>query len=110
MVRLRPHATGSHKRQSKRFSNVASPWNREDLHKPQSAPGWQGAKSELLDGGWAVEWRSFTASYVDSPGGEPKQIRGTVLAVYKKLADGSWRCFRGMGGTEPGTTGKAGGV
>jgi ketosteroid isomerase-like protein len=41
--------------------------------------------------------RSFTASVVDSPGGEAKQIRGTVLGVLKKLPDGSWKCFRGMG-------------
>jgi hypothetical protein len=26
------------------------PWNRDDLHKPRSAaPGWQGAKSELIE-------------------------------------------------------------
>src|SRR5215813_4614643 len=56
----------------------------------------------FLDGGWAVEWRSFTASYVDSPGGEPKQIRGTGLVVLKKLADGSWKSFRAMVGTEAG--------
>jgi ketosteroid isomerase-like protein len=56
----------------------------------------------FLEGGWAVEWRSFTASYVDSPGGEAKQIRGTLLAVWKKLPDGSWKVFRTMGGTEPG--------
>jgi uncharacterized protein (TIGR02246 family) len=62
----------------------------------------------FLDGGWAVEWRAFTASYVDSPGGEAKQTRGTVLAVWKKLPDGSWKIFRAVGGTEPGTTGKAG--
>ena len=54
----------------------------------------------FLDGGWAVEWRSFTASYVDSPDGKPKQIRGTVLMVLKKLPDGSWKCFRGMGSSE----------
>jgi ketosteroid isomerase-like protein len=53
----------------------------------------------ILDG-WAVEWRNFTASYVDSPGGEPKHVRGTVLGVYKKLPDGSWKGFRGMGTTE----------
>ena len=53
----------------------------------------------LLEGGWAVEWRSFTASYVDSSGGEAKQIRGTVLGVLKKLPDGSWKCFRAMGDT-----------
>jgi ketosteroid isomerase-like protein len=53
----------------------------------------------FLDGGWAVVWRSFTASYVDSPGGEAKLVRGTVLAVLKKLPDGSWKCFRAMGDT-----------
>src|SRR4029450_6330131 len=37
----------------------------------------------FLEGGWAVAWRTFTASYVDSPGGEGKQIRGTVLVVLK---------------------------
>ena len=63
----------------------------------------------FLDGGWAVEWRTFTASYVESPGGEAKQIRGTVLAVLKKLPDGSWKVFRAMGGTESGAPGKAGG-
>jgi uncharacterized protein (TIGR02246 family) len=53
----------------------------------------------IWDGG-AVEWRYFTASYVASPGGEPKQVRGTVLVVLKKLPDGSWKCFRAMGITE----------
>lgn len=64
----------------------------------------------FLDGGWAVEWRTFTASVVDSPGGEPKPVRGTVLVVLKKLPDGTGKAFRGMGGTEPPTTGKAGGL
>ena len=53
----------------------------------------------FLDGGSAVVWRSFTASVVDSPGGEAKQIRGTVLGVLKKLPDGSWKVFRAMGDT-----------
>jgi ketosteroid isomerase-like protein len=47
--------------------------------------------------GGAVEWRYLTASYAASPGGEPKQFRGTTLAVLKKLPDGSWKCFRAMG-------------
>ena len=64
----------------------------------------------ILDGGWAVDWRSFTASYVDSPGGEAKQVRGTVLMVLKKLPGGSWICFRGMGAMEPATPGEAGGL
>ena len=46
--------------------------------------------------GWAVEWGYFTGSYVESPGGDPKQIRGARLWVLKKLPDGSWKCFRGM--------------
>ena len=50
----------------------------------------------ILDG-WAVEWRNFAGSYVDSPGGQPKQTRGTLLAVYKRLPDGSWKAFRAMG-------------
>jgi uncharacterized protein (TIGR02246 family) len=54
----------------------------------------------VLEGGWAVEWRSYTASYVDSPNGEAKQVRGTVLAVLKKLPDGSWKTFRAMGSIE----------
>jgi uncharacterized protein (TIGR02246 family) len=53
----------------------------------------------IWDGG-AVEWRYFTASYVASPGSELKQVRGTVLAVLKKLQEGSWKCFRAMGITE----------
>ena len=56
----------------------------------------------FLDGGWAVEWRTFTASYVESSAGEVKQVRGTVLLVMKKLPDGSWKCFRAMGSTESG--------
>ena len=47
--------------------------------------------------GWAVEWRQYTASYVASPGGEPKHVRGTVLLVLKKMPDGIWKAFRGMG-------------
>jgi ketosteroid isomerase-like protein len=50
----------------------------------------------IWDGG-AVEWRYFTASYVASPGDELKQVRGTALVVLKKLPDGSWKAFRGMG-------------
>ena len=64
----------------------------------------------FLDGGYAVEWRTYTASYIDSPGGEAKHARGTVLVVLKKLPDGSWKCFRALGSIEPGTPGKAGGM
>ena len=39
----------------------------------------------------------FTASYVESLGGEPKPIRCASLGVLKKLPDGSWKCFPGKG-------------
>jgi uncharacterized protein (TIGR02246 family) len=46
---------------------------------------------------WAVEWGYFSGSYVESPTGEPKQMRGARLSVLKKLPDGTWKYFRGMG-------------
>jgi ketosteroid isomerase-like protein len=49
----------------------------------------------MLDG-WAIEWGNFTGSYVESAGGEEKQIRGNRLMVLKRLPDGSWKYFRGM--------------
>ena len=52
----------------------------------------------MLDG-WAVEWGNFTGSYVESAGGAVKQIRGNKLMVLKRLPDGSWKYFRGMGGS-----------
>jgi uncharacterized protein (TIGR02246 family) len=64
----------------------------------------------FLDAAWAVEWRSYTASYVDAPGGEAKHACGTVLAVFKKLPDGSWKVFRSMGSIEPGSPAKAAGL
>ena len=54
-------------------------------------------KDESFWDGWAVEWGYFTGSYVEAPGGEPKQMRGARLWVFKKLTDGSWKCFRGIG-------------
>lgn len=51
----------------------------------------------ILDG-WAIEWGYITGSYVETPGGEVRQINGTRLMVLKKMSDGSWKCFRGMGG------------
>ena len=51
----------------------------------------------FVDGGWPVEWRQYTASFVASAGAAPIQARGTVLIVYKKMPDGSWNCFRGAG-------------
>ena len=51
----------------------------------------------ILDGGWEVEWRPYTVSFVTSPGGPPLHLRGRVLGVHKKMPDGSWKGFRGAG-------------
>jgi ketosteroid isomerase-like protein len=51
----------------------------------------------FLDGGWEVEWRPYTLSFITSPGGAPVHIRGMVLGVHKKLPDGTWKAFRGAG-------------
>ena len=53
-------------------------------------------KDLTLWDGWAAEWGHFAASYVESPGGEPKQIRGARLWVLKKFENGSWKVFRAM--------------
>src|SRR5262245_21066496 len=50
-------------------------------------------------GEWAFRCGYFTATYVESSGGEEKRIRAKVLAVLKKQADGSWKCARGMWNT-----------
>ena len=67
-------------------------------------------KELTIADGWAFEWRYYNASYVESAGGEVKHVRGKVLVVLKRLPDGSWKCFRAMGATEPGTIAKAGGL
>jgi ketosteroid isomerase-like protein len=59
-------------------------------------------KELTITDGWAFEWGYYTASYVESPGGEVKHIRGKVLGVLKKLPDGSWKCARAMGGVVSG--------
>jgi hypothetical protein len=51
----------------------------------------------FLDGGWEVEWRPYTLSFITSPAGAPVHIRGMVLGVHKKLPDGTWKAFRGAG-------------
>jgi uncharacterized protein (TIGR02246 family) len=59
-------------------------------------------KELTIADGWAFEWRYYTASYVESPGGEVKHLRGKVLMVLKKLPDGSWKAARAMGGVASG--------
>jgi hypothetical protein len=54
----------------------------------------------FLDGGWEVEWRPYTASFVTSPGGPPVHLRGRVLGVHKKMPDGTWKGFRGTAITD----------
>ena len=56
-------------------------------------------KDVTVTNGWAFEWGYFSASYVESAGGEEKRIRAKVLRVLKKQADGSWKAARGMWNT-----------
>ena len=46
--------------------------------------------------GWAFVWGYFTGSYVESPGGAVKRVRGKRLLILRKQPDGSWKCARGM--------------
>ncbi len=84
-------------------AEVGKPAIRESNERWSARPGLKvltfvpEAKDLTIWDGWAVEWGYFTGSYIESPGGEPKQIRGARLWVLKKLPDGSWKCFRGMG-------------
>ena len=48
-------------------------------------------KDVTVTDGWAFEWGYFTASFVESPGGEEKRMRAKVLRVLKKQAGGSWK-------------------
>jgi uncharacterized protein (TIGR02246 family) len=51
--------------------------------------------------GWAFVWGYFTASYVESLGGEVKRFRGKRLMVLKKQPDGGWKCARLMAVVNP---------
>ena len=65
------------------------------------------AQSQRWPAGFLVQsgcmcWReheiaSSNGSYVDAPDAEAKHARGTMLAVFKKLPDGSWKIFRARG-------------
>jgi uncharacterized protein (TIGR02246 family) len=58
-------------------------------------------KEVTVTDGWAFVWGYFTASYVESPGGEVKRFRGKRLMVLKKQRDGSWKCARAMAVMNP---------
>jgi ketosteroid isomerase-like protein len=53
----------------------------------------------VTDDGWAFEWGTFTASYVGAPGREEKHLRGKLLRIFRKQADGRWKVARGMWNT-----------
>ena len=58
-------------------------------------------KEVTVADGWAFVWGYFTASYVESPGGDVKRFRGKRLMVLKKQPDGSWKCARLMAVMNP---------
>ncbi len=53
----------------------------------------------VTNDGWAFEWGTFTASYVEAPGREEKHLRGKLLRIYRKQADGTWKAARAMWNT-----------
>jgi uncharacterized protein (TIGR02246 family) len=58
-------------------------------------------KEVTVTDGWAFVWGYFTASYVESPSGAVKRVRGKRLMVLKKQPDGSWKCARLMAVVKP---------
>ncbi len=53
----------------------------------------------VTDDGWAFEWGTFTASFVEAPGREEQHLRGKLLRIFRKQADGTWKVARGMWNT-----------
>src|SRR5882757_3849644 len=53
-------------------------------------------KDIRIEDGWAFEWGQFTFSYKETPEGEIRSARGTVLRVLQKQNDGSWKFARVM--------------
>ena len=45
----------------------------------------------VTDDGWAFEWGTFTATYIEAPGREEKHLRGKLLRIYRKQTDGTWK-------------------
>ena len=93
-VRLGPFPPADVGRQAIRESNERLTANKE-LKVLSYVP--ENREMIFLDGGWEVEWRPYTLSFITSPGGAPVHLRGMVLGVHKKLPDGSWKAFRGAG-------------
>ena len=54
-------------------------------------------KDVTIADGWAFEWGTYTAGYVETAGGEEKPLRGKLLRVLKKQADGSWKVAMACG-------------
>ena len=97
-VRLGPPAPADIGKEAIRATNERQKAATPELHVLSYVPE---TKDLMITDGWAFEWRYFTASYEESPGGEVKRIRGDVLMVLKKLPDGSWKCARAMGVMNP---------
>ena len=50
---------------------------------------------EIVDG-WAFEWGYFDATFKESASAKPVSMRGNLLRVLKRQADGSWKFARVM--------------
>ena len=58
-------------------------------------------KDLTITDGWAFEWGTFTATFVQAAGGEEMPLRGKLLRVLRKQADGSWKVAIGTWNTSP---------
>lgn len=68
-----------------------------DRQRRAAAPGFRALtyvpdiKDLVIKDGLAVEWGTFTASFVAAPGGEEQRIRANLVRVFRKQPDGSWK-------------------
>jgi hypothetical protein len=74
----------------------------------QCREDWRGTCAERVTLVAAMKDRRRDSAGCRCAGGNRQA--GTVLAVIKKLPDGSWKIFRALGGIAPGPTAKAGGL
>ena len=58
-------------------------------------------KDVTITDAWAFEWGIFTATFVQAAGGEEMPLRGKLLRVLRKQADGSWKVAIGTWNTSP---------
>ncbi len=70
---------------------VRKAWE-ELLEAPGAAIKWTSAKVEVAKSGEIGYVRGTYEQTMNNPGGEPVTERGKYVEIFKKQADGSWKC------------------